>query len=249
MPAGRPRGSKGKSNPIKAALRTELPGPGQRTRPPEEFFQGTKHVTLNMDAVSHAALSIHARRRHIPFSWLVQDVLNLWLAAATDYDQGVFRDMLPPRARAARTPERFVGYIEGLGFAPATQSPIQDVPPSLAPVYTATPTPPQQPGQAHQPFTQERPVDIPHRGGASINDLTTPYRHPMTQGPASYPHPEPGLPHNSQLFDPSVHLSPGSGSAAQDVEQGRGVQDELPPLNSDVQKMLEFYRVDPKDIR
>ena len=107
---GRPRGSKNKPNPLGKLLKEAVPHPITKTRAPQEMFQGEKYVSsLKLDAVSHTCLWLHARRRGIPLAWLIQDVLNLWLQSATDYEQALFKEILPPRARAQRTPERYPG--------------------------------------------------------------------------------------------------------------------------------------------
>lgn len=240
---GRPKGSRNAPNPVKDAVRTAIPAKIPRKRAPQEAFQGTKYISsLPLDAVSHACLMIHARRRMIPMAWLIQDVLNLWLAASTDYGQAIFRDQLPHNARAAKCPERYPGYIEGLGFVEAPQTPVAP-PATPAPVQDVyVPSPATVPTwQAHTPTEK------------TLTDLTRPYQHPMTQGPASYPHPTPGLPQGSNLFDPQRHkdaaTTPGIGNAAQQAVEGGLPEPSQAPLPRQVEEFIDHYRVKPEDIR
>jgi hypothetical protein len=232
-PLGRPRGSKNAPNPLREALKEANPARIPRKRAPQEEFQGTKYISsLKLDAVSHACLTIHANRRHVPLAWLVQDVLNLWLAAVTDYDQAIFKEMLPPNARAGRCPERYAGYHESLGFQEVPQAPIAA--PQAAPIPAAVASVPAMPPQEK-----------------TLADLSTPYRHPSTQGPASYPHPQPTLPQNAALFDSreAVNLKPGMGNAAQQATEGGMPDATQPPLPAEVEKYLEHYKVKPEDVR
>jgi hypothetical protein len=107
--------------------------------------------------------------------------------------------------------------------------------------YTPTPAP-----QAAVPTQQVPTSPAPER---SLTDLAAPFRHPLTTGPASYPHPEPGLPQGTALFDAAQKPKPGYGNAAQQVtETGRPPDDE-PRLAEDVEAFLRHYRVNPEDIR
>lgn len=250
MPRGRPPGVRNRPNPIKADVKAAFPGKIQKRRPPGEALQGQKNTTLPMDAVSHLCLSIHAQRRHIPLTWLIQDILNCWLASATDYSQGAFQDFLAPNTRAAKCPERFVGYIAGLGFAPAEKSLAElgaEVIASEPKSYT-TGEPVHYPPQPPSPSWGS-----PLPPQKTLTDLTQPYRHPLTMGPASYPHPAPQLPPSSQLFDPQAHAAvsgaKGFGNAAQQATDGTAEDDSSPRLPEAVEKYADFYRVDIKDVR
>lgn len=232
MPAkrGRKPGDINSPNPVREALKEIYPGKIRTVRTEQEFFQGTKAFSFKIDAISHAVLDIQRRRRGVPLTWLIQDILNLWIAAATDYDQAIFRELLPPKARAARCPERYPGYIESLGFAEAPQAPA-----AQAPEF-----PPQPPPQAI-------PASYAHQypGGQatkSLADLAQAYVHPLTTGPASYPHPEPSLPHNAGVFNPEEHNRVA-------VPPTPRPQDELPPIDPALKELLDHYRVDPKDVR
>ena len=180
---GRPRGRKSAPNPIREHLQEVSPTKIPRKRAPGEAFQGTKYISgLKLDAVTHACLELHAFRRRVPLSWLIQDVLNLWIAASTDYNQAIFKETLPLGARAARTPERFPGYIESLGFAEAPPQAPLGIP--LPPATPIIPGPVDLP--VPEPVYLEAPTAQPPTRERSLTDLTMPYRHPLTQGPASY---------------------------------------------------------------
>jgi hypothetical protein len=235
----RPFGTKNRPDPLKEAISAAFP-PTPKKRPKSEQYKGEKRISLGLDAISHACLWIHAKRRGVPMTWLVQDILNLWLANTTDYSQGVYQDMLPKNARAARTPERFAGYISSLGFQdePQSQAPIQ--PPPLPTAETSG-----------VPFINNAPqVPLPQR---SLLDMLQPYRHPLTQGPASYAHPGPSLPQGAGLFSPDEHNriapNPGHGSAAQEAMDRPAQAPEEPPLSEEVKRYLDYYRIDPETVR
>ncbi len=229
----RPFGTKNRPDPLKDAISQAFP-PTPKKRPKSEQYKGEKRISLGLDAISHACLWIHAKRRGVPMTWLVQDILNLWLANTTDYSQGVYQDMLPKNARAARTPERFAGYISSLGF--------QDEPQAQAPI---------QPLAASVPAFQSAPA--PDMAQRSLLDTIQPYRHPLTQGPASYAHPGPALPQGSGLFNPDEHNriapNPGHGSAAQEAMDRPAQAPEEPPLSEEVKRYLDFYKIDPETVR
>ena len=110
---GRPKGGKNPPDP----LRRILPGPAIKRDQSER--RGKKYISsLALDTISHTVLKLHAYRRQVHMSTLISDILNLWMAAQTDYDQALFKEVLPRNARAALVPERWAGYIESLGFAP-----------------------------------------------------------------------------------------------------------------------------------
>jgi hypothetical protein len=83
--------------------------------------------------------------------------------------------------------------------------------------------------------------------------LQQPYRHPLTQGPVSYPHPAPAIPSGAGVFDPEAYNAgkpvTGHGSAAQEATEGNTPQAELPPMNPDMEKWLAYYKVNPEDVR
>lgn len=251
---GRKKGSVTPPNPLRDELKRRIPQHLVHRKAPDEFFQGTKQTSLKMDSISHACLDIHARRRGVPITWLLQDILNLWLAASTDYNQAIFRDLLPPNARAARCPERYPGYIDGLGFAEAPpQAPTAPTPSPQHGLSTADMTPFfHTDGQVS--LVPDVPMTaIPPMPERTLADLSQPFRHPLTTGPASYPHPQPGLPYNSQLFDPEAHraasATPGVANGAQRVTSDEPLEEGLPLLPKQVQDMLDFYRVNPEDVR
>lgn len=107
-----------------------------RRRPHE--MQAVRYMTsIKLDVISAEVLKLHAYQRHVAQSVLISDILNLWLGAATDYGQALFREMLPTGARAADVPERWAGYLASLGFAPSTMP--QETP--IPSVGTAPPLP------------------------------------------------------------------------------------------------------------
>lgn len=228
---GRPPGSKNKPDALKEWAKENMPLPKVKRMPKPQLVHGTRPYTFEMDAVAHRTLKLHSLRRGVPFTQLLNDIIHSWLALATDYDQAIFRETLPPNTRAPRVPERFVGYIESLGFSqPAPQAPISH----QAPMFTPPSAYPRQ-ASPNEP---------------TLTDLMTPYRHPLAhEGPAAYPHPAPTLPHGAGVFDPATPLHTGSGSAAQDVQFGRTPGDDLPPLPEEVEALLKHYKVDPNDIR
>lgn len=92
---------------------------------------------IEIDIYSKHCLKLHALQRKVSLSALQSDILNGWLALATDYDQAIFKDTMPLGARAASVPERWVGYLASLGFAPETEVQGNDVPPPPPAVPTA----------------------------------------------------------------------------------------------------------------
>lgn len=237
---GRPPGAKNRPRPTDSHIKEAVPQRIQRHKPATEQYQGIRNISnLKLDTIAHAILKIHAQRRGIPLAWLIQDVLNEWITASTDYRQAIWQDILPRNARAPKTPERFAGYLDSLGFiAPTNQANIE---PAVMPTAQA----PTFEGYAQQP-----PLPVPQR---SLTDLTQRYQHPITTGPASYPHPEPTLPAGSAAFNPEEHrrtaAPQGYGSAAQMATNGQTPADPLPPLNEDVERWRDHYRVRPEDIR
>jgi len=91
---------------------------------------------LRVDATSHELLRIHALMRRVRPTTLYSDILNAWLANSTDYSQALVREMLPRGARAAVVPERWVGYLASLGYAPPLEEQLPPDPPDIPEGFT-----------------------------------------------------------------------------------------------------------------
>lgn len=70
---------------------------------------------LTLDAVSKRALQIHSVLRGVYLTTLISDIINTWLARATDYKQEIYRKGLPRGARCIDVPERWLGYLKSIG--------------------------------------------------------------------------------------------------------------------------------------
>jgi hypothetical protein len=88
-------------------------------------------VQIRMDAISYELLKIHALQRRVKVTPFISDILNGWLANATDYSQALVREMLPAGARAMPVPERWgtVGYLASLGYKKAVEEQLPPDPP------------------------------------------------------------------------------------------------------------------------
>ena len=130
--AGRPKGVANKPDPIGDMIKEKMPTRGGREKGrASQEFQGHKFVSsLKLDAVTHTVLKLQAMRRDVPMATLISDIINEWLRLSTDYNQSLFREILPRGMKAARVPERWAGYLASLGFvesepqAPAIPAPI-----------------------------------------------------------------------------------------------------------------------------
>jgi hypothetical protein len=232
----------------------------------DEEYRGYRTMSsLKLDSITHAVLKLHAFRRNVPMTALISDVLNLWIAASTDYEQGLFREALPRNGRAAKVPERWPGYIDSLGFVEASQPdpiPVPSIPfvpidpPKDLRVQAPIPPSSQPVPQSHvypsgPASTPTHPDYVPPQLSPqpTITDLTQPYRHPLTQGPASYPHPSPRLPVGAETFDAQRQPRPtGAGNAAQ-RQTDRPGEDVTQPYTPEVLQYIEQYRVRPEDVR
>jgi len=185
------------------------------------------------DAVSMELVKIHATMRRVKPTVLFSDIMNVWLAGATDYSQALIREMLPPGVRAAPVPERYAGYRKSLGAAPVYE---EQLPPDPPP-----PTPPREPfadltprhGIAPPPDARVEPPDAPPQPPvpapsevAAETPATQEQLTKMVEIPAN-PEVEwspeaagPGV----RRFDPEKHAreagAPGHGNAAQAKSMG-----------------------------
>ena len=223
-PIGRPKGGKNPPDP----LRQYLPGPAIKRK--QEERRGKKYISsLGLDTISHTVLKLHAYRRQVHMSVLISDILNLWMAAQTDYDQALFKEVLPRNSRAALVPERWAGYIESLGFAPPAQDPPTPAPPPIDLPGAAAYTPPQE---------------------RTLVDLATPYRHPLaSQGEVAYRHPEPAIPIGAGLFiNTEDHPYPGNdhlgqGNMAQRLTTDQTQDDPRVQYSEEVEALRRKYGI------
>lgn len=103
-----------------ARKRGQLRGMSTKRRRSDSEMGRVRYLsTLKLDIISAEALKIHAIQRRVSQAALIADILNCWIKIATDYNQALFRELLPPGARAAEAPERWQGYLASLGFARA----------------------------------------------------------------------------------------------------------------------------------
>ena len=83
--------------------------------------------------------------------------------------------------------------------------------------------------------------------------MMTPHRHPITQGPSTYPHPEPRLPQGADFFDaPQAPLESrpvGQGNMAQRLTSGEAYRPEEPPLPDAVNAWRKAFTVVPEEIK
>lgn len=259
---GRPPGVKNREDSLKTYLKKARPKPTGRGRAPEEFRGYRTMSSLKLDTVTHAVLKLHAFRRQVPMVALVSDILNLWIAASTDYEQKLFQEVLPKNARAAKVPERWPGYIASLGFveevpqadpipSPLLNGPFMpiDPPKDLRVQPVPGPSPYIYPSGPISAPTHPDYVPPQLSPQPTITDLTQAYRHPLTQGPSSYPHPSPSLPQGAAAFDPQNQPRPqGAGNAAQ-RQTDRPGEDVTQPYTPEVLEYIEQYRVRPEDVR
>lgn len=90
-------------------------------RAQRQAWELTNAVTLaglTLDAVSKRALQIHSVLRGVYMTTLISDIINTWLARATDYKQEIFRKGLPKSQRCIDVPERWLGYLKSIGATP-----------------------------------------------------------------------------------------------------------------------------------
>jgi hypothetical protein len=143
----------------------------------------THSSTRRVDWATAEFLKIHALQRRVTVSCLVNDVLNMWLHLATDQRQAIFRETLPSGTRVPDVPERWVGYLATLGFAPAiqddptrTQATPREVTPGEKPAAAAASAaprdyPPEEPTTV--PTAQDAPEGGPQGGGSYREHLPT----------------------------------------------------------------------------
>lgn len=198
-----------------------------RRRPHE--VQATRYISsLKLDLISAEILKLHAYQRRVAMTVLISDILNLWIAVATDYNQALFREMLPSGARAAAVPERWAGYLASLGFAPSMLQdsvPTTDLPAAPVDGQTAPepshPLPPAAPSLSPQRGPGRPPLDgsnpPPEDERPAAIDLTMPQPMQGSVPPAVAPQVQHVRPPDSEpVAPPSV----GWGNAAQMIDLG-----------------------------
>lgn len=206
-------------------------------RKPREF-ENVQYITkfkLNKDV--YKILKLHALQRGVFGATIISDIITGWVERATDFEQQLFKQALPPGTRIPDIPERWYGYLRSLGFDPRHQPPTYEDGPKYMGETVNAPEP--------QPNTLPPTVSPAFIAPPSVDPATAPLPvGPMDPGLDTYEHINPLAPTaiepllddqaaigmsistGAKRFNPAdhAHTTPGAGNAAQRYTLG------MPPI-------------------